>query len=309
MKNITLKILVGASGSGKSFAANRLLSKEKSWKCLERDKIRSMLAAGNNIWRQGDKIESLVTKTQEFLAEQLINEGFNVLISDTCLNPKTQEFWRQFATRMHVNFEIDSSFLSVPLDVLILRDQQRENSVGAEVIIKQYKKYVEPLGIQERPYTDFLPKKYVQDYSLPISVVSDLDGSLCLLNKFDKSASNYRNPYDSGNCMTDELNVPLKKVLDLYRQAGYSILLVSGREDKFEDVTCKWLEKHDVKFDGLYMRKSGDNRKDYVIKDEIYENIILKKYWVETIFDDRQSVCDHNRMRGANVWQVNAGNF
>lgn len=309
MKNITLKIMVGASGSGKSFAAKQLLAKEKSWKCLERDKIRSMLAAENNIWRQGDKIESLVTKTQEFLAEQLINEGFNVLISDTCLNAKTREFWRQFAARMSVKFELDDSFLSVPLSVMLERDMHRENSVGAEVIIKQYEKYVKPLNSVERPYTDFLPNKLVQDELLPKAILFDVDGTTSISQNYDKTQPNFRNPYDHAKAGNDSLNEIVKIGIDLFYQAGYIVLGVSGREEKYREVTENWFAKHDVKYHEFHMRKTGDSSKDSIIKAEIYREL-AKRFNLVLSLDDRKNVVDMARLElGLNVWQVNAGNF
>lgn len=40
------------------------------------------------------------------------------------------------------------------------------------------------------------------------------------------------------------------------------------------------------------MRKTGDSRKDFLIKKEIYENELKDKYNILAIFDDRQQVVD-----------------
>jgi hypothetical protein len=57
------------------------------------------------------------------------------------------------------------------------------------------------------------------------------------------------------------------------------------------------------------MRKTGDNRKDNIVKREIYENNILPKYYVEFVLDDRQQVVDTLRDMGLQVWQVARGDF
>lgn len=304
-----LRITLGASSAGKSYYAKQLLAKDKSWKCVERDKIREMVSAGNTIWRQGDKIEQLVTDTQAFVAENLIKQGFNVLVSDTNLAPRTQKFWSDFAARMNVKFEVEDSFLSVPLNTLITRDLYRENSVGAEVILKQFNKYIKPLNIAFRQEKEFLPKQYVQDYTKPICVISDLDNSLALFNRYDKTSASFRSPYNASTCGNDELNVPLKKVLDLYAQNQYTVILMSGREEKYRSQTEAWLAKHTIKYHALYMRKTGDFRKDYLIKGEIVENEVLPNYQIEVIYDDRRQNIVHFRQSGICCFVVNEGNF
>ena len=63
-------------------------------------------------------------------------------------------------------------------------------------------------------------------------------------------------------------------------------------------------------FDKIFMRKTGDKRKDSIVKKEIYENNILNRYNVTVWLDDRNQVV--NMLRddlNLNVWQVNNGDF
>jgi histidinol phosphatase-like enzyme len=128
------------------------------------------------------------------------------------------------------------------------------------------------------------PTYSTQNPNLPKAIICDLDGTLCLMNG--------RNPFNASNCDEDLLNEPVANLLKNYHQLGYKILLVSGREDRFKDPTLRFLEKHNITFDALYMRKSKDQRKDSLIKTEIYNDFIKTKYFVEFVLDDRNQVVD-----------------
>ena len=306
---LILKLLRGISASGKNFFAEQFLAKNKHWKMLNRDSIREMLSAGNKIWSQGQKIEQLVTDAQSFMCESLVQQGFNVLISDTNLSKRTLDFWSNKATELSVKFEVDDQFLTAPPLVCVARDAQRKNSVGADVIMQQFNNYIVPMGIEMRPASDFLPKHFNNDTRKPKAVCFDLDGSLAIFNRFDKTALNFRNPYDAAQCHVDMVNEPLRNVLNLYKQAGYVIILLSGRDSKFRPETEAWLDVNNIFYDSLYMRAVGDSRKDSIIKGEIYENLILPDFYVEVAYDDRKNVVDFLRLKNMTVFQVAEGNF
>ena len=96
-------------------------------------------------------------------------------------------------------------------------------------------------------------------------VICDLDGTLSLFEKTDKTKPHYRNPYDASTCDNDLLNEVVAGLL-----FGRKVVLCSGREDKFREPTERFLKKHGIVYEKLLMRKSGDYRKDSIIKEEIY---------------------------------------
>jgi len=57
------------------------------------------------------------------------------------------------------------------------------------------------------------------------------------------------------------------------------------------------------------MRKSKDNRKDSIVKEEIYRKHIFPFYYIQFVLDDRNQVVDHLRELGLTVFQVAPGNF
>jgi hypothetical protein len=94
------------------------------------------------------------------------------------------------------------------------------------------------------------------------------------------------------------------------QQAGYKIIFASGREDSCRAETARWLkDRCGIRAFSLYMRKTGDNRKDSIVKEEIYKNDILPEYYVAFVLDDRQQVVDALREIGLTVFQVAPGKF
>lgn len=135
-------------------------------------------------------------------------------------------------------------------------------------------------------------------------VICDLDGTLAIFEKADKTKPHYRIPYDASTCGNDLLN---EVVFDILK--GRRVIFVSGREDKYMPQTIDWLNKHGMVWEALYMRKSGDNRKDCIVKEEIYKTKIEPNYNVHFVLDDRNQVVEMWRSLGLTCLQVADGNF
>lgn len=97
------------------------------------------------------------------------------------------------------------------------------------------------------------------------------------------------------------------------------ILFVTGRSEKYREQTVDWLannlgygdpesQKANIS-KNLYMRKNGDYRPDYVIKEEIYKNKIESRYKVQAVFEDRKTVVDMWRKLGLTCYQPCDGNY
>ena len=120
--------------------------------------------------------------------------------------------------------------------------------------------------------------------TLPECVIFDLDGTFAFLGD--------RSPYDASKAEGDEINEAVHFVYQAIRHGvpETAVLLVSGREDRWRAETERWLARHEITWDGLYMRRAGDRRKDTVVKREIYERHIVGNYTVRVVFDDRDQV-------------------
>ena len=65
-----------------------------------------------------------------------------------------------------------------------------------------------------------------------------------------------------------------------------------AEKKKYRVPTEQWLkEKVQLSYHSLFMRQTGDFRKDAIIKQEIYEREIKDKYNVLFVLDDRLQVC------------------
>ena len=138
--------------------------------------------------------------------------------------------------------------------------------------MSMYNKYLKPKSAVYEPNTD-----------KPRAIVLDIDGTLAHMN-------GKRRPYDWDKVMVDDVDEVIKGISEHYKNT-HSIILLSGRDGESEELTRKWLKKHDVYCDALYMRKAGDGRKDTIVKKEMFLELVHPNYNVEFIVDDRPSVC------------------
>ena len=137
-------------------------------------------------------------------------------------------------------------------------------------------------------------------------ILVDIDGTLAIRGE--------RDPHDFARCGEDEPRAKLVKILHALgdqsgRRVGYFIIVLTGRQEKFRRITELWLALHRIPSDVLLMRKTGDERPDDVVKEEILDQEILTQHTVVAVFDDRQRVVDMWRRRGLLCCQVAPGDF
>lgn len=146
-----------------------------------------------------------------------------------------------------------------------------------------------------------------------MTIICDLDGTLCNSNHrqhfMQQKPKNWAAFY--GGISDDPCNVEVARFLDASKSIR-NILLVSGRPDTYRDQTIAWLTKFNIPWNGLFMRKAGDYRKDCIVKREIFENELLPMSESGTSFlciDDRNQVVEMWRSLGLQCWQVAPGDF
>lgn len=264
----------GLPGSGKSTLAKKIISENpESYKRINRDDLRAMFDNGTT----SQSNEKFVKKVRDLLIVKCLEEGKSIVVDDTNLSEtnlrRVTQLVREYNIKYNEKVTVEVIEVNTDVTVCIERDALREKPVGEKVIRKMHEQFFKDS-----------PEYAIQNPELLKAIICDLDGTLALMNG--------RNPFDASKCDQDELNEPVANVLRNYKKLGYEILLVSGREDRYKEPTLRFLEKHTIEFDDLIMRKSKDNRKDSIVKTEIYNDFIKDKYFVEFVLDDRNQVVD-----------------
>ncbi len=265
---VVLRVFKGLSASGKTTKALELVSQNDNWKRVNRDSLRLMIH-GNAKWTAAR--EDIVQKARDALITTYLNEGFNTVLDDTNLSDKVLNHLKSIADKAGAAFEVDDSFLSVSVEDCIARDLKREVSVGKDVIIKQWSQSIGK------------PKIVKYDLNLPNAIICDIDGCLAQMKG--------RSPYEWDKVDTDEIQAHILRIVNLYAAQGITVFVLSGRDGCCYDKTYKWLKDNKVSFDYLFLRQAGDQRKDSIIKEEIYRNHIEGRYNVQLVIDDRPTVC------------------
>jgi predicted kinase len=295
----TLVCYRGLPGSGKSTSAQAYLCDPTNVR-VNRDDIRSSVFGGVGVLAFQE--ENLVTQIQRATAGAALDAGYSVIVDDTNLRPKYLREWNKFALEHGASFETRE--FKTPIDVCIARDSARERTVGEDVIRRMASQYM-PNG-SFLPYTPLepeavsQPEPYHNRKTLPSKVIVDIDGTMALMGD--------RNPYDESTVSQDKPNWPVVNLVKRLLFAGTPVVFLSGRSDACREDTDRWLRallpgSQDHRW-SLLMRKAGDQRKDAIVKREIFDREIRDKYSVEFVVDDRPSVCRMWRALGLPVFQV-----
>ena len=141
------------------------------------------------------------------------------------------------------------------------------------------------------------------------AIIVDIDGTLANVEhrrKFLIDSNDWK--MFKANMSSDSLNVWCLEVINRFK-ADYKIILVSGREEKYREVTEDWLGRYDISYNYLFLRSTNDFRGDAIIKKEIYDLKIKKKFSILFVLDDRDQVVKMWRSSGLVCLQCHEGNF
>lgn len=136
-------------------------------------------------------------------------------------------------------------------------------------------------------------------------VIFDLDGTLAcgkhrlhLLPTKDLHLTESWTEFNLA-CADDALTGANAALAEALWYQGHEVIILTGRSDIARDLTVDWLDKHDISYDRLIMRRHDDNRKDTIIKEEELRRIGLDR--ILLCVDDRLDVARHLRSLGLTV--------
>ena len=150
----------------------------------------------------------------------------------------------------------------------------------------------------------------------PRAIICDLDGTL--YDSRERQARCFppgeKRDFDRWNreALTDAPNLWCAELVHAMRSIGAFPIFVSGRDAAYENDTALWLKeflnlnREDYL---LYMRPTGDYRRDTDLKQQIYEQQIRDNWDVRFCIDDRRCVVDRWREMGLVCLQCAEGNY
>ena len=294
----TLTITRGLPGSGKSTWAREQPRAVR----VNRDDLRRMLhgAPLGQGWA-----EVQVTVAQRAQVEALLRAGVSVICDDTNLRARVVRELGELALGCGADVVV-RDFTDVPLEECIARDALRpdDTRVGEDAIRGLHQRYLAGRTLP-LPLPDFTPPAtavYVPPDHAPTAVLVDIDGTVAIMNG--------RSPYDMSRVGEDTPNHAVIEAVRAMHSVGHQIIFCSGRSDDCREITEAWLDEHvGVPYLALHMRAFGDQRKDSVVKQEIFDREIRHAYHIVGVFDDRAQVVRMWRSLGLTVFHVAEGNF
>lgn len=316
MKKMT--IMIGLPGSGKSTTAFDIMNAEKNTVRINRDLLRKML----HFSRADEASEKKTKEAAKILARMFLSGDVNVIIDDTNLTKGSVDGWKDLARE--TGADIDIIDLSViPVETCVFRDSEREEPVGGVVIknmaLKSGLKKFAPDSVvvcdidgtiadishrlhyvDEEAHKENLKKQIAEEkekrekekkskkkkkaeapvqeeVAMPVEWKKDYDKFYSLM------------PYDA-------VRRDIQGKLIKYYNEGKTVIFLTGRPDKYRDVTLSWLSNNFLTFAyTVIMRRTGDTRKDTETKRELLEQHFSDLSVVHAILEDRPSV--------VRVWQ------
>ncbi|HEX8531655.1 MAG TPA: 5'-hydroxyl kinase, partial [Cytophagales bacterium] len=145
-----------------------------------------------------------------------------------------------------------------------------------------------------------------QDDTLPKVILVDIDGTI--------AERGQRSPFDWERVHLDTPKGHVVQLVKGLHRAGYGVIFLSGRDEVCRETTKAWIAQHFAWQEPddylLLMRGHRDQRKDSIIKRELFDGHVRDKFYVEAVIDDRNQVVDMwRRELGLTCLQVDYGDF
>ena len=299
-----LVIMRGLPGVGKTTYATAWVAQDRANRArVNRDTLRVMIDDGEFV---KGVTEGRILAARDAVITALLKQGVSVICDDTNLPSRTVRDLQKLAIRQKADWTV-TDMTDVPLEVCLKRNTIRtdKDPVPSPVITDMHARFIKgrsfPLPVADEVHEKAEVVPYIPDPSLPKAIIVDIDGTVALHGS--------RDPFDETRVHEDHPNEAVIKIVRAMADAGYHVIFLSGRTDACQDATMDWLDKHVAVSYELHMRKAGDGRKDWIVKQELFDSFVRDKYNVACVFDDRDQVVQLWRAMGLTCSQVAEGNF
>lgn len=325
-----LRIYRGLPGSGKTTRAredgalpvpyhtaqgpaDQMLVKATTHILAGRDHIRRALGIEGGVGTPEE--ENVVTQIQTRVIRQGLQMGKVVHVDDMNLREQYVKRLQHLSEKLLANSRVIDLREAVSLEECIVNDAKRRDEgghyVGEARIRDLHRRFIAQRAREtpKVPGRKGMPESYKPELYVPgngrDAFIVDLDGTTAL-----KSPDRGFHDYDD-RVSLDIPNEPVIAVVRALINRGWKPIFLSGRMDSCREATRTWITRHIIAgpFD-LFMRKTGDHRPDYEVKDELFTRHILGLgLRIGLAIDDRNQVVDLWRAKGIPTLQVAEGNF
>lgn len=298
-------ITIGISGSGKSSWAHELWRRQPFiYTIVNKNKIRELLfgyteSSIDKYYGESSisGFEKEVTKIQNTLINEALAAGKTPIVDATHLDLKYISEFRIW------NVSVETVWFDINPKTALERLKDRTRKVDELIIKKQSAQYKTLRDkFQKNPELfDMKPVLLINSQENMRCVVVDIDGTLAHMV--------FRNPYDWHRVGEDTVDYATARLVrDLKTANATKIIICTGRDAVCLSETEKWLKDNHIPYDGIFIRPAGDQRPDWVVKEEMWRKI-TKMYYIEYMIDDRQQVVRRARALDLKVMNVEYNNF
>lgn len=282
----------GIPASGKSTFARAWVTAAPKRVRVNRDDIRMQLFGVEH-----GCDEEFVTVIEDAMVTNALQAGQSVIVDDTNIR---HAYVKRLASLGHAEgVKVTVKEFPIDLAVALERNANRDRKVPEDVIRKMHNalRSSGPVDVSAPVVEQYEPKP-----GAPKAILVDIDGTIA-------HNAGKRGFYDWKAVGLDEPILEIIEIVSWAKLAGFTVIVMSGRDGICEPETSDWLDKHDVPYDLLVMRGVGDMRKDSIIKRELFDEWVRDVYNVQFVLDDRQQVVNMWRAMGLRCLQVAPGNF
>lgn len=313
-------VTIGPPGSGKSTYARKLQKEDPRYVIVERDILREEICVAEGLLpdsynKETDNFHEVYYKIDKFIRTSIeklvtlhikeqIQEHDYIILSNTNLSAKHRE--AQHRDLESCGFLVHYVVFNSHINELLAQNLLRRNVVNENIIFDMYQRMqyqLEDIAQYECSYeSDHVTNNSFFEQSVRC-IICDIDGTIAHIK------NNSRTHFQMHKVDEDELDeVVFTLVTSLARAYHAEVVFLTGRTSDCFSKTIKWLDNNFAEQGQtsrmannvyasyeygdyhLYSRLNGDYRKDFIVKEELYNTFIKGRYEVIAVFDDRPQV-------------------